>query len=251
MLDDKQFLRYSRQLLLKEIGETGQAALSKARILIIGVGGLGNPAALYLQAAGVGHLTLADGDRVEISNLPRQILFSEHDLGQVKATAAHQVLKNKNSSTQYQVIAQYLDPDFFAQCDATFDLVLDCSDNLESRLQINRFCVAHHLPLISASAIGWQGQILLLTPPWRQGCYQCLWSENTEIMPLNCGNAGVCGPVTGMMGCYQALQAILLLTGQIPQGKAELHLFNGLSGEWQHLAPKRDTNCPICGVREC
>ncbi|OON35543.1 hypothetical protein BTJ39_22755 [Izhakiella australiensis] len=244
-LNDNDFLRYSRQLLLEEYGLEGQEKLNQARVLIIGLGGLGSPAALYLAAAGVGTLHLADDDLLHISNLQRQVLYRSDETGQAKAELARNHLLALNP--QIEVIAHCcrVDEKTLPPLLSNIDLVLDCTDNMIARQTINAACVGSNTPLITASAIGFSGQLLLLTPPWTQGCYRCLWPDEAE--PLhNCRTAGVLGPVVGIMGAQQALEALKLLAGcRVDSGK--LRLFDGRQQSWHHLTLAASQYCPICG----
>jgi len=244
-MNDRDFMRYSRQILLGDIAIEGQQALLESRALIIGLGGLGSPAALYLAAAGVGTLVLADDDAVHISNLQRQILFTTEDLARPKSQAAQQRLSRLNPQIELVALPQRLNGDALSQAVAQADVVLDCTDNMATRQEINAVCVAHNTPLITASAVGFGGQLMVLTPPWEQGCYRCLWPDDSEP-ERNCRTAGVLGPVVGVMGTLQALEAIKLLSGiETPAG--ELRLFDGKTSQWRTLALRRATGCPVCG----
>ena len=226
-MNDRDFMRYSRQILLDDIALDGQQKLLDSQVLIIGLGGLGTPAALYLAGAGVGTLVLADDDDVHLSNLQRQILFTTEDIDRPKSQVSQQRLTQLNPDIQLT------------------DVVLDCTDNMATRQEINAACVALNTPLITASAVGFGGQLMVLTPPWEQGCYRCLWPDNQEP-ERNCRTAGVVGPVVGVMGTLQALEAIKLLSGiETPAG--ELRLFDGKSSQWRSLALRRASGCPVCG----
>ncbi|AFJ48762.1 HesA/MoeB/ThiF family protein [Shimwellia blattae] len=244
-MNDADFMRYSRQLLLEEIALEGQQKLLASQVLIIGLGGLGSPAALYLAGAGVGHLVVADDDTVHISNLQRQILFSSGDLEQPKAKVAKRQLERLNPAIRVDVLHQRLSGLPLRQAVARADLVLDCTDNMAARQEINAACVALDTPLISASAVGFSGQLMVLTPPWSSGCYRCLWPEDAEPA-LNCRTAGIPGPVVGIMGTLQALEALKLLSGMaVASGK--LQLFDARALQWRTLALRRAPDCPVCG----
>ena len=231
-MNDRDFMRYSRQILLDDIALDGQQKLLDSQVLIIGLGGLGTPAALYLAGAGVGTLVLADDDDVHLSNLQRQILFTTEDIDRPKSQVSQQRLTQLNPDIQLMALQQA-------------DVVLDCTDNMATRQEINATCVALNTPLITASAVGFGGQLMVLTPPWEQGCYRCLWPDNQEP-ERNCRTAGVVGPVVGVMGTLQALEAIKLLSGiETPAG--ELRLFDGKSSQWRSLALRRASGCPVCG----
>jgi len=246
-MNDNDFMRYSRQILLEDIAIDGQQKLLASRVLIIGLGGLGSPAALYLAAAGVGTLVLADDDAVHLSNLQRQILFTMDDIARPKSQAAAQRLQQLNPDIDLIALNQRLAGDLLHQEVARADVVLDCSDNMTTRQAINAACVASNTPLISASAVGFGGQLMVLTPPWAQGCYRCLWPDDAEP-ERNCRTAGVIGPVVGVMGSLQALEAIKLLTGMEP-ARGELRLFDARSHHWRTIALQRSVSCPTCGGR--
>nr|WP_318380664.1 thiazole biosynthesis adenylyltransferase ThiF [uncultured Enterobacter sp.] len=246
-MNDNDFMRYSRQILLEDIAIDGQQKLLASRVLIIGLGGLGSPAALYLAAAGVGTLVLADDDAVHLSNLQRQILFTMDDIARPKSQAAAQRLQQLNPDIDLIALNQRLAGNLLHQEVARADVVLDCSDNMTTRQAINAACVASNTPLISASAVGFGGQLMVLTPPWAQGCYRCLWPDDAEP-ERNCRTAGVIGPVVGVMGSLQALEAIKLLTGMEP-ARGELRLFDARSHHWRTIALQRSVSCPTCGGR--
>ncbi|MDL4615929.1 HesA/MoeB/ThiF family protein [Citrobacter amalonaticus] len=246
-MNDRDFMRYSRQILLGDIAIDGQQKLLASRVLIVGLGGLGSPAALYLAGAGVGTLVLADDDDVHLSNLQRQILFTTDDIARAKSQVAQQRLARLNPDIELLSLRQRLSGKALRHAVAQADVVLDCTDNMATRQEINAACVALDTPLITASAVGFGGQLMVLTPPWTQGCYRCLWPDDTEP-ERNCRTAGVVGPVVGVMGTLQALEAIKLLSGmEIPGG--ELRLFDGKTSQWRSLALRRASGCPVCGGR--
>ncbi|EDX5485984.1 HesA/MoeB/ThiF family protein [Salmonella enterica subsp. diarizonae] len=244
-MNDHDFMRYSRQILLGDIAIEGQQKLLNSHVLMVGLGGLGSPAALYLAGAGVGTLTLADDDDVHLSNLQRQILFTTDDIARPKAQAAKLRLARLNPGSELIVLKQRLTGDVLKNAVARADVVLDCTDNMATRQEINVACVALNTPLITASAVGFGGQLMILTPPWEQGCYRCLWSDDVEP-ERNCRTAGIVGPVVGVMGALQALEAIKFLSGmETPSG--ELRLFDGKTSQWRSLALHRASDCPVCG----
>ncbi|EDU3847181.1 HesA/MoeB/ThiF family protein [Salmonella enterica subsp. enterica serovar Essen] len=244
-MNDRDFMRYSRQILLGDIAIEGQQQLLASHVLIVGLGGLGSPAALYLAGAGIGKLTLADDDDVHLSNLQRQILFTTDDIAHPKAQAAKLRLAQLNPGSELIVLQQRLTGDVLKNAVARADVVLDCTDNIATRQEINAACVALNTPLISASAVGFGGQLMVLAPPWEQGCYRCLWPDDVEP-ERNCRTAGIVGPVVGVMGTLQALEAIKLLSGmETPSG--ELRLFDGKTSQWRSLALRRASGCPVCG----
>ncbi|ELJ8252995.1 HesA/MoeB/ThiF family protein [Salmonella enterica] len=244
-MNDRDFMRYSRQILLGDIAIEGQQKLLASHVLIVGLGGLGSPAALYLAGAGIGKLTLADDDDVHLSNLQRQILFTTDDIAHPKAQAAKLRLAQLNPGSELIVLQQRLTGDVLKNAVARADVVLDCTDNMATRQEINAACVALNTPLISASAVGFGGQLMVLAPPWEQGCYRCLWPDDVEP-ERNCRTAGIVGPVVGVMGTLQALEAIKLLSGiETPNG--QLRLFDGKTSQWRSLALRRASGCQVCG----
>lgn len=246
MLNDQDFLRYSRQLLLEEFGIEGQQKLQRASVLIVGLGGLGAPAALWLAAAGVGRLLLADDDTLHISNLQRQILYRSTDCGKAKAPLAQHQLQSLNPQVETIALQERIDEERLSALLPQVNLVLDCSDNMATRHAINAACVASHTPLISGSAVGFSGQLLVITPPWRHGCYRCLWPDNSEPQ-RNCRTAGVLGPVVGTIGTLQALEALKMLAGLPSSLDGQLRLFDGRQQTWRTLNLNPNPGCPVCG----
>lgn len=245
MLNDQEFLRYSRQLLLEEFGPDGQEKLKQSTVLIVGLGGLGSPAALYLAAAGVGTLLLADDDQLHISNLQRQILYRTSDISQNKANLAKYHLQALNPTLRTIVIDLRLQEKLLTEAVLTADLVLDCSDNMVTRHAVNSACVAANKPLISGSAVGFSGQLLTIEPPYAQGCYACLYPEAAEPQ-RNCRTAGVLGPVVGTIGTLQALEALKMLVGMTSPLSGKLRLFDGKQQSWSTLQLSKASNCPFC-----
>ncbi|MBN2701402.1 MAG: molybdopterin-synthase adenylyltransferase MoeB [Methylothermaceae bacterium] len=247
-MNDKLLLRYSRQILLPQIDIWGQERLIQARALIVGAGGLGCPAAMYLAAAGVGHLTLADHDQVELSNLQRQIAHHTGDIGKPKATSARETLLALNPHTRVDTICERLQGEKLqAQVDQA-DLVLDCSDNFATRFEVNRACVTSRTPLISGAAIRFEGQVAIFDPRRADSpCYNCLYPDRGELAE-RCTEAGVIAPLTGIVGSIQALEAIkvLLEIGRPLTGR--LLLLDGLTMEWNCLTLTRHPDCPTCGL---
>lgn len=251
-LNDREFLRYSRQLLLEDIGTQGQLKLKNASVLIIGLGGLGSPAALYLAAAGVGRLLLADHDQLELTNLQRQILYRTADINQTSASnqtkvrLAQRHLQNLNPLVEIVTFDTRLADAALADTVANADLVLDCSDNMETRHQVNAACIKAQKPLVSGSAVGFSGQLLVIEPPYSQGCYACLYPDQA-LPQRNCRTAGVLGPVVGVIGTLQALEAIKMLTGLSSPLSGKLRLFDGKQQSWSTLQLTQATHCPVCG----
>ncbi|MBS9434432.1 HesA/MoeB/ThiF family protein [Photorhabdus hainanensis] len=245
MLNDQEFMRYSRQLLLEDIGPEGQEKLKSSRVLIVGLGGLGAPASLYLAGAGVGTIYLADDDQLHISNLQRQILYRTEEIPAAKADLAANQLNALNPLIKTMVLNQRQDLESLTTVVEQVDLVLDCSDNMTTRHAINAACVATRKPLISGSAVGFSGQLMVFEPPYLHGCYSCLYPEQEE--PLrNCRTAGVLGPVVGIIGTLQALEAIKMLTGLPSPLSGKLRLFDGKQQSWSTLQLNPSQQCPIC-----
>mgnify|MGYP000229930695 CR=1 FL=1 len=246
-LDHQEFLRYSRQMMVEEIGEEGQQLLKEARLMVVGLGGLGCPASLYLAAAGVGQLILADGDDIELSNLQRQVLYREQDVGQNKASTARRRLRRLNPHIEIEALGEHVDRRDLAGYLPECDLVLDCTDRMSARQEINRAAVATSTPLISASAIGWEGQLLeLLSPGDETACLACIYGADESEPAQNCSTAGVIGPVLGMLGSWQALRAILFLTQDAEQEQGRMQRFDGRNGLSQGFDVERNPNCPVC-----
>ena len=246
MLTNNEQLRYGRQIMLKQIGEQGQIALRNAKVLIVGMGGLGNPVAMYLAAAGVGSLYLADGDHVEITNLQRQILFNEQDIKNNKANVATEKLQQQNPDVNIEAIDEMIDEELCNYYLPLVDLVIDCSDNISTRYLINQACVQHTIPLIIGAATGFDGQQLVVDPrDPDSACYHCLF-PSTEIAPENnCQTMGIVGPVLAIIAGMQSLQAIKLLTGNKVHIN-QLNLFDGLNNQWQQFNLKKQKNCKVC-----
>nr|WP_216612310.1 thiazole biosynthesis adenylyltransferase ThiF [Vibrio sp. RE86] len=249
VLTDKQFVRYQRQVALVEIGENGQERLSQSHVLIIGCGGLGSAASLYLAAAGVGKIVVVDDDDVDSSNLQRQVIYREHDLEVSKTEATAKQLSELNSMVQVRAINKRLDKSQLGLEVMLADVVLDCTDNMPTRQLINRVCLEQNTPLISAAAIGWQGQFAVFDYQSGQGeaCYRCLYPFDELKQSKKCSESGVVGPVVGTLGNYQALAAIQkLATGVFHVETAKLHLFDGLKMQWQTMAINKDKQCQVC-----
>lgn len=244
-MNDRDFMRYSRQILLEDIAIDGQQRLLASRVLIIGLGGLGSPAALYLAGAGIGTLVLADDDRVHISNLQRQTLFTAADIDRPKAEAARHRLTQLNPDIRLIALEQRLTGERLHQQVQLADVVLDCTDTMASRQAINAACVEHDTPLITASAVGFGGQLMVVAPPFTHGCYRCVWPDEQEP-ERSCRTAGIVGPVVGVMGTLQALEAIKLLSG-MDVAQETLRLFDARTGNWRSLTRARVADCPVCG----
>ncbi|MDH4572974.1 HesA/MoeB/ThiF family protein [Salinicola acroporae] len=248
-MNDQALLRYSRHIMLDEIDIVGQERLLASRVLVIGAGGLGSPAALYLAGAGVGHLGIADDDIVELSNLQRQIAHTEGRLGHSKARSAAEAARSLNSACDVRALEARLVGEAMMAEVALADVVLDCTDRFSSRFDINRACVESGTPLVSGAAIRFSGQLAVFDPRQHQSpCYACLYGEQGDDEALTCAESGVISPLVGLIGSFQALEAMKLITGagRPHQG---LSTFNALEGEWRHFALPRDPACPVCGNR--
>ena len=246
MLSDDELLRYSRQILLSEIDLAGQEKLRAASVLIVGAGGLANPAALYLVGAGVQRLLIADGDRLEVSNLHRQIGFREADIGRNKAQALAAQLAALNADVQVKAHPAYVDESWLASAVPSVDVVLDCSDNFSTRTMVNAACVREKKPLVSGAAIRFSGQLAVFDLRREDAaCYACLYGEGSNADEL-CSESGIAGPVVGVIGTLQALQTIRLIVG-LPVVE-KLQLFDGHALEWKSLAFRKDPACRVCGT---
>jgi len=241
--------RYSRQIRVAGIGEEGQQRLLDARALIIGMGGLGSPAAMYLAAAGVGELVLSDFDRVEESNLQRQIIHRFEDIGELKALSAKRALEAINPECRVLAIDWQLDGDELAEHVRAADVVLDCCDNFATRFALNRACVRLGTPLVSGAAIRMEGQLATFLPEAESPCYECIYPgsfENEET----CALEGVLAPLVGVVGSLQAMQAVLVLTRQLEAVRRKLLLFDGTSLSWRSVSVPPDPECRTCGFRQ-
>lgn len=248
-MQDSQLLRYSRQILLPQVDIVGQQRLLAARVLVIGAGGLGCPAALYLAAAGIGTLVLADDDHVELSNLQRQIAHGDADIDQPKAASLAASVLAINPELNVVVLAQRLNGNALSEQVAAADVVLDCTDRFSSRFPINAACVAAGTPLVSGAAIRFSGQLALfdLRQP-ESPCYACLYApDELGDEEMTCAESGVIAPLVGIIGAFQALEALKLISGA---GSAHrgLATFDGLTGEWRRMGLKRDPGCQVCGT---
>ncbi len=249
-MNDQQLLRYSRQILLPQIGYEGQQKLLAAHALIVGAGGLGSPAALYLAAAGVGRLTLVDHDRVELSNLQRQILHDSRDLGRAKVASAQARLAALNPDVEVVAMHQRAQAKDLRALVAQADVVLDASDNFATRFALNAACVAGARPLVSGAAVRFEGQLSVFEPARADSpCYRCLYRDGEEA-EQTCADNGVLAPVVGVIGSLQALEAIKLLTGAGDTLCGRLLLFDALRHEFRSLRLRRDPACPVCSTTE-
>ncbi|EIJ44274.1 dinucleotide-utilizing enzyme possibly involved in molybdopterin or thiamin biosynthesis [Beggiatoa alba B18LD] len=247
-MDDEQLLRYSRQILLPQVGIEGQTRLQQSKVLIIGVGGLGSPVAMYLAAAGVGHLYICDFDMVELSNLQRQIVHSTQDIGQLKVISAKRKLEALNPLIEVTPIAHVLTDTALLHLVQQVDVVLDCSDNLSTRFAINSACVQARKPLVSGAAIRLEGQIAVFHAEKPESpCYRCLFTHETEIQE-SCSQTGVIAPLLGILGSMQALETLKLLMNIGETLTGRMLIFDALTAEWCHVQLHKNPNCPTCGT---
>ena len=248
-MDDRQLLRYSRHLLLDALGIEAQSRLLAAHVLIVGAGGLGCTAAIYLAASGVGQITIADGDCVDATNLQRQVLYRESDIGQPKAQVAQRVLQAMNPDVRVNPVVARLAGAALDTAIAAADVVLDCSDNFATRHAINRACVQHRVPLVSGAAIRFDGQLAVFdSRKENAACYACLFAEDTQAEDVACATLGVLSPLTGTIGAMQATEAIKQLTGAGKTLSSRLQLYDALSAEWRTIGIPRDPACAVCGA---
>lgn len=247
--DDHWKLRYSRHLALPDFGMAAQAKLGDACALVVGLGGLGSPAALYLAAAGIGSLLLNDFDSVDASNLQRQVLYGDADVGQSKTTAAARALAARNPGCKLELLEGRLDMAALAAVVRRAGVVLDGSDNFGTRFAVNQACVAAGKPLISGAALRYEGQLAVFDPrDPGSACYACLYPEGGEELE-NCQRNGVLAPLVGVIGSFMAVEAVKLLTGVGRAFTGRLVRYDALTGEMRHTTLKRDPACPVCSKR--
>jgi len=244
-LRDSEFNRYSRQIMLNDWGEAGQLRLKNSRVVIVGCGGLGNVVASYLAGCGVGHLTLIDGDDVELSNLPRQLAFDIDSCGQNKADELMQRLYCQNDEVDIVIEPLSIDIDNVQQLLEQHNLVIDCTDNFSTRLLINDWCVTHQIPLMTAAVIGWQGQLLLVDPKMKDGCYQCLFDAPSDS-EQSCSTMGVNPAMVGVVGSYQANQALRYLLQLSTPLANKVALIDGINMGVTLLTRQQNNQCTVC-----
>lgn len=249
-MNDDQLLRYSRHILLAEIGMEGQEAILASRVLVVGAGGLGSPAAMYLAAAGVGTLVLCDDDTVDLTNLQRQILHSAEGVGRLKVESGRDTLLRLNPHARIEPVALRLDGPALDELVATADVVLDCCDNFATRHAINRACVRFRKPLVSGAAIRFDGQVSVFDLRRADSpCYHCLFPEGQDVEEVRCAVMGVFAPMTGIIGATQAAEALKLLVGCGATLDGRLLLLDSLAMEWRSVLLSRDPACEVCGGR--
>ncbi|MBK6322625.1 HesA/MoeB/ThiF family protein [Candidatus Aalborgicola defluviihabitans] len=246
-MDDTQLLRYSRHILLNELGVEGQERIMQARVLLIGLGGLGSPAALYLATAGVGHLTLVDDDTVDLTNLQRQIAHTQDRLGQPKVESARQALLAINPELHITALDERVDAARLDTLVADADVVLDCSDNFATRQALNAACVHHGVPLVSGAAIRFDGQLAVYDSRRTESpCYACVFPPNTAFEEARCATMGVFAPLVGIIGSMQAAEALKLLSGAGEPAVGRLLMLDGRNMTWSDIRLPRNPMCPVC-----
>jgi molybdopterin/thiamine biosynthesis adenylyltransferase len=246
-MDDNQLLRYSRHILLPQIAYEGQQQLTQSHALIIGAGGLGSPAAMYLAAAGVGQLTICDFDTVDLTNLQRQIIHQTQSIGLNKAISAQKTLQALNPEVNICPFTQKANPSQLAELISDADIVLDCSDNFQTRYQVNSLCYQNNTPLVSGAAVGFDGQITVFD--FRQAdspCYACLFPDDGSEDSMRCADNGVFSPLVGIIGATQAAEAIKALLGIGQTLTGRLLLLDAISMEWRSIKFTKDDQCKLC-----
>jgi molybdopterin/thiamine biosynthesis adenylyltransferase len=248
-MDDRQRLRYSRHLLLNEFGEEAQERLLASHALVVGAGGLGSAALMYLASSGVGRITVCDGDRVDLTNLQRQVIHRVASVGQPKAASAAATLATINPDIRVDALEERAGPERLMALARGADLVLDCSDNFATRHALNRACVASRKPLVSGAAIRFDGQIAVFDLRRDDApCYHCLFAEDAQAQEERCATMGVFAPLVGIVGTFQAMEAIKLLTGVGETLAGRLMLFDALASRWHEVRLARDPDCRVCGA---
>jgi molybdopterin/thiamine biosynthesis adenylyltransferase len=247
-VNDDQLLRYSRHILLDEVGIEGQQQLIDSHVLIVGAGGLGSPVALYLAASGVGHITIADHDTVDLTNLQRQIAHSTDRVGEAKVTSAAQAMHDLNPEVRITTLARQLDAAELDRLVPTVHVVVDCCDNFTTRQAVNAACVKHHVPLVSGAAIRMDGQLAVYDARDAQSpCYACIFPPDTAPEEVRCATMGVLAPLVGVIGTMQAMETVKLITGIGSRLVGRLQMLDGRGMEWNEMRVKRNPSCPVCG----
>ncbi len=245
MLTDNELLRYSRQIMLQNIDIQGQHQIRQANLLIVGLGGLGSPVALYLASAGIGQLTLADDDQVDVSNLQRQIIHQDSHQGMDKVESAAKRIRQINPECKISTINQRLDVEQLRSLLPNIDLVVDCCDNFVTRFALNKLCWKTKTPLVSGAAIRWEGQLTSFLMKPESACYACVYDSQSSV-DQSCSENGVLGPIVGTIGSLQALEAIKILTGAGKPLVGELLLFDGTDLSFNKIKFVKKQDCPVC-----
>jgi len=247
-MDDEQLLRYSRHIMLSDFDIDGQQRLLESRVLLVGLGGLGCPVAMYLAASGVGELVLADNDEVDLSNLQRQIAHTTSDIGNPKVESAKQSIEALNPDVKITTIFERLSGQLLSDQVGAADVVVDASDNFATRFEINRACVEHGVPLVSGAAIRSEGQLIVFDSRDPDSpCYRCLYDDNVNDDDLSCADSGVLAPLVGMIGSMQALETVKLLAGYGHSLQGKLFIFDAYTMVMRTLTVERAITCPVCG----
>lgn len=249
-MNDEQLLRYSRHILLDDMGIEAQQRMLEATVLILGAGGLGSPAALYLAASGIGRILLADDDRVDLTNLQRQILHRQDRVGEAKAESGRRTMLELNPGIEVEAIVRRLEGERMREAVARADVVLDCCDNFATRQAVNRACFALGVPLVSGAAIRFDGQVAVYDPRRDDSpCYHCLFPEGQGMEEVRCATMGVFAPLTGIVGTVQAAEALKLAGGFGVPAVGRLLMIDARTMEWHALKVPRDPQCPVCSTR--
>ena len=249
-MNDTQLLRYSRHILLDDIGIEGQARLLAAHAVVIGAGGLGSPAALYLAASGVGRITLVDDDTVDLTNLQRQVMHTTDRVGQPKVASGREALLQINPDIAVVALQERAGPERLAELIGSATVVLDCSDNFATRHAVNRACVAARVPLVAGAVIRFDGQVSVydMRDP-ASPCYACLFPPDSRFEDVACSTMGVFAPLVGVIGAVQAAEALKLLVGIRPSLAGRLQMLDGRAMEWSEVRVARNPVCPVCAGR--
>ena len=245
-MNDGQLERYSRHLLLPQFDYQGQSSLLASKVLVLGLGGLGSSAAMYLASSGIGELHLLDPDILELSNLQRQIIHRQDAIGMNKARSAKQTLSALNDDITIVAHEACLSEQDLSELIKSMSVVLDCTDNSTSRRLHNRLCVQNQVPLVSAAAIRFEGQLMVVDPSQQSSpCYQCVYPQ-VDTTQTSCSESGIMAPVVGMMGVFQSLEAIKLISGVGEKSSGALHSFDGLTAQWRRFNVPKNEQCPVC-----
>jgi len=248
-MDDNQLLRYSRQIMLQDIDIEGQEKLLAAKVLIIGMGGLGCPVAMYLAAAGVGHLVISDFDQVDLTNLQRQIAHTTDDIGRSKVESVKATLQALNDNTKVELIDEKLEGGSLLNAIAAADIVVDASDNFSTRFAVNDSCFKTGTPLVSGAAIQFEGQVSVFDPTDSVSpCYRCLYQDGDDML-LSCSENGIAAPVVGMIGTVQAMETMKLIIGLGKPLVGALLILDAKNMEWRKLKLPRNPHCDVCSSR--
>ena len=247
-MNDDQLLRYSRHILLDEVGIEGQQCLVDSHVLVVGAGGLGSPVALYLAASGVGHITIADHDVVDLTNLQRQIAHTTARVGQPKVESAAHAMLALNPEVRVTALANKLDAALLDSLVPTVNVVVDCCDNFETRQAVNAACVKHKVPLVSGAAIRMDGQLSVYDARDDQSpCYACIFPPSDAPEEVRCATMGVLAPLVGVIGTMQAMETVKLITGIGSRLTGRLQMLDGRGMEWNEVRLQRNPSCPVCG----